>query len=356
MKTTKLILLLISTLFCLSNANAQSHDMSPGSTCKLIKTHVNSESAVCPACAAKDKKEKDAKLAEDNRRNQVIWDKAKADKIASDKAWKEKQLEDAKNAHSGEVLINMPKNTVTTKNSAQPKTAKNVTDNTIMIGTNVNLQTYPQVFKNEKDEVILQNKDWATTQTFSAISMSEICVKNLGVVKIGDANFYFKPYTYRYDLVNSKGDYLFNDNTIKSINHLNDGWLLIGNFDSQNYFLYNLNTKNKIVLDNITTEHYRDGQALDLFLPIFPETIKLAGPEHRAGYSERVKNNIFKWASSKISEEILSKYSFALVHTNYGTAVNYAGNERQRREYDNSSMVVLYCVTENGELTKINLK
>ena len=110
MNKTKLLLILIIALFCANNVNAQSHNMGGNYNCKLKKGNwFNEEKHACPACAAKDKKEKDAKLAEDNRRAKVISDKYKADKIVSENARKAKLLEDTKKAHSGEVLINMPK-------------------------------------------------------------------------------------------------------------------------------------------------------------------------------------------------------------------------------------------------------
>lgn len=88
MKRLITICLLIVTTFMV---NAQSHNMGGNYNCKLKKGNwFNEEKHACPACAAKDKKEKDAKLAEDNRRAQVIWDKAKADKIASENARLEK--------------------------------------------------------------------------------------------------------------------------------------------------------------------------------------------------------------------------------------------------------------------------
>jgi hypothetical protein len=127
MNKAKLLFILIITLFCMSNVKAQSHNMGGNYNCKLKKGNwFNEEKHACPACAAKDKKEKDAKLAEDNRRNQAVWDKAKADKIAKDKVWKAKQLEDAKNAHSGEVLINMPK-AKSTKSTTKPAETHNYT-------------------------------------------------------------------------------------------------------------------------------------------------------------------------------------------------------------------------------------
>jgi len=108
----KLILITILAVFCLNNVHAQSHTFMPG-WCKFAKSNgrsAKSESAIheCHVCNAKDKKEKDAKLAENIRRTKVISDKYIADKLASEIARKAKLIEDAKNAHSGEVMINMP--------------------------------------------------------------------------------------------------------------------------------------------------------------------------------------------------------------------------------------------------------
>jgi Skp family chaperone for outer membrane proteins len=83
---TLIILLLLVTKISF----AQSHDMRPGSTCKLIKTSVNTESMICPACAANDKKEKNAKNAEIKRRNDKIWADTKAKKDADDKTYRNK--------------------------------------------------------------------------------------------------------------------------------------------------------------------------------------------------------------------------------------------------------------------------
>ena len=137
MKTTKLILILIIALISYGNTNAQTHTFMPG-WCKLAKStgkSAKSESAIheCQVCNAKDKKEKATKLAEDNRRAKVISDKYKADKIASENTRKAKQLEDAKNAHSGEVLINVQNKPYTTTTKKQVTNVNNVTDKTIMI-------------------------------------------------------------------------------------------------------------------------------------------------------------------------------------------------------------------------------
>ena len=60
------LLLLVNTI-----AFAQEHNMGAAFNCKLKKGNFNTESYPCPACAANDKKEKDAKNAEIKRRNDM---------------------------------------------------------------------------------------------------------------------------------------------------------------------------------------------------------------------------------------------------------------------------------------------
>lgn len=81
----KFLLLVITALFCLNNADAQTHKIGQANyNCKLNKKgwFFNSEKLSCPACEATEKKEQTAKAAEDKRRNDAV--KAKADKSASE--------------------------------------------------------------------------------------------------------------------------------------------------------------------------------------------------------------------------------------------------------------------------------
>ena len=75
----------------------------------------------CPACAAKDKKEQNAKIAEDKRRFAAIQAEAEAKKVASEKVRLAKLAEEKKNAESGKVYINAQKSTVVTNNNTQSK-------------------------------------------------------------------------------------------------------------------------------------------------------------------------------------------------------------------------------------------
>ena len=84
MKNTIKLLFTIVLLLAISNVQAQSHTFAPG-WCKLAKSGgVKGESASleCQVCNAKDKKEKEAKTAENKRRDDAIVAKAKAEKEA----------------------------------------------------------------------------------------------------------------------------------------------------------------------------------------------------------------------------------------------------------------------------------
>lgn len=114
----KQLLIAILTMFCLNCVCAQSHNPGPNSNCKLNKNYrPNIEKISCPACDLNDKKEKVAKVAEDKRRSDIIVAKAKSEKEALDKAYKDKLALDAKKAESGKVFINIPK--ISTKNTAK---------------------------------------------------------------------------------------------------------------------------------------------------------------------------------------------------------------------------------------------
>ena len=328
--------------------------------CKLNKKNwQNSEKLSCPACEANDKKEKEAKEAKVKKRNEKIWAYAKAKKDAEQKAYQDKIAADEvkRKAESGDVVINaQPIKTIEKNETTSLKKAENTNNNTIMYGAGYYDDLY-QTFKGFKDEqgaTLLENKDWSGTYNLCAKSLTQSCIKqNLGIVKIGDFNHYWHQNTYYYDLVNTKGEYLFKDKTIKSIEHLIDGWLLIGNFNSQDNYLYNLDTKTKIKLENMT-EDPRYNRAIEVYLPLFHNTIKLSsnGIQDIAYFSEQVKKYLIKTQPSKINENILSKYSFVLTHTNYGQA-SYLYDDNN---YKSCSKVLLYCVTKDGKLEIINLK
>lgn len=90
---TKILVTALLMLFCLHNATAQSHKVGQANyNCKLNKKgwFFNSEKHPCPACQAKEDKEKNAKEAEDKRRMDAHNAKVLADKKAEEARISEK--------------------------------------------------------------------------------------------------------------------------------------------------------------------------------------------------------------------------------------------------------------------------
>ena len=110
MKTKKWItlLLLISGFI----GNAQSHSTKADDYCKL-KGKRGNQLGYCDACYAEDQKIAAAKLAEVKRNNEKIWADAQLKKEALEREREAKRLKDAKEAKSGEVVINMPSSNTT---------------------------------------------------------------------------------------------------------------------------------------------------------------------------------------------------------------------------------------------------
>jgi hypothetical protein len=108
----KQLLITILTIFSLNYVYAQSHNPGPNSNCKLNKNYrPNIEKISCPACELNDKKEKVTKVAEDKRRSDIVLAKAKAEKEALDKAYKDKLALDAKKREAaGVVVVSVPVN------------------------------------------------------------------------------------------------------------------------------------------------------------------------------------------------------------------------------------------------------
>jgi hypothetical protein len=254
MKNTIKLLFTIILLLAISNVKAQSHDMSPGSTCKLIKTKVNSESHICPACAAKDKKEKEAKVAENKRRDDAIVAKAKAENDARQAAFKEEQRlkqEQYKKERDEKVVIDFPKNNMQQNTNSGTKTAS---ENTILISKNdnsksklfskteyINNQRWSLIL-NEIGEVILKSTDFSGydwKENYLGINLNKMVndiPNNLAIVYFGGS--------MEYNIINSKGEKQLDEKNITQIRYC-------GN----NFFMYF--TGNGTMLDKFVENSYR---------------------------------------------------------------------------------------------------
>lgn len=279
MKTKKLLLtfllLLVGTI-----SFAQSHDMRPGSTCKLIKTSVNTESMICPACAANDKKEKEAKNAEIKRRNDKLIADAKAKKEADDKAYRDKIAADKLKEGSGNVLINaQPTSTIVKTQAEKPKLEKAVYKKDYFYNVDKNIssqyRTLDYIYFTENKtgfnlngKSILDNNEFAGYFGIDSISNGKNFPPNIGIVKLHQKRT-IPPGDGRkvsievpiFDLVNNKGERLFNDDKITLIMHFVDDYFIIGRGEyhfiwgnvyygtfSEGVTIYNLTTKKSFTL------------------------------------------------------------------------------------------------------------
>jgi hypothetical protein len=352
--------MLFGLVFTVMHVNAQSHDNSQGA-CRLFKNKAIGDGATCPACLAKDKKEQKARDAEDKRRNDAILAKGEADKKANEIAHKKAMADRAEKNKVTEVAVTMPKSTDVKNNAPVKKGLIENSDKAILKVTGSG-----KGFRNEKDEFLFENPEWDRTYSIQDVSVTETALANFGIVDVTTGSGRNLG-GFRADVVNSKGEYLFKDPNLKFVCHLNDGWLLMGFYNSENYCVYNLLTKNKINFTSISQYNsefgrYVWGPAIDLFSPIFPDDVKFVqtysiqvqGKATEAGW---IKKHLVKLFPAELNAAFLSKQSFVLVHTN--TLASYLAYEQEynfEKNYNAASTVILYCVSKDGKLSTIKLK
>lgn len=352
-------------LFFLNSVNAQSHKVGQANyNCKLNKKgwFFNSEKLPCPACEVTEKKEKAAKAAEDKRRSDVTVAKANADKLAKDAAYKKTQAELAEKNKVTEVAVTMPKSTVVNSNNQVKRGIVNSTDKAILKRNGSG-----RGFTNEKGEILFEKDEWDTAYTIEGLSMTKNCIKNFGIVDVRTGKKGNKFGEFRADVINSKGEYLFNDENIRFICHINDGWLLVGSWNSNNYYVYNLIKKVKINFTSISEYGFEYGRmvwgpASDLFVPIFSNDIvendiysyQLQG---KFSNSFLLKKHLKRLFPQELNEDFLSKQSFVFVHTNYFASDLIRTDYYKFEEYYNStSILLLHCISKDGKLNTIKLK
>ncbi len=354
MKTRKLILLLILliTPFAL---NAQSHNTRPGSWCKLIKTvpgsaRDESESSRCLACSKKQEKEDEAKNVERKRRDDIARANDEAKRKALEIKLRKEKLELEEKNRVTEVKLVMPKSNGVNKIIQSKKDLIKGTDKAILVAGS-------KKFLNESGEVLFENSEWNRTESIKELSFTETSIQNFGIVEIMKDGSQYGYKKSRADVINSKGEYLFNENNIKSLFHINDGWLLISPYNSNNYWIYNLLTKQKISLISIA-ENSNGGDATAYFIPIFSNNIELNREvSGLVQSSQKIKKNFVSLFPTEFSEAFLSKQSFVLVHASIQTAQLNRDYDSFKRIIDDSiNTVLLYCISKDGKLSTVKLK
>lgn len=124
-KIITLLLLLLLNCFMI---NAQSHSTKADDYCKL-KGKRGNQLGYCDACYAEDKKIADAKVAQDNREREKLYEDYRIKKEKTEKEREQQRLLEAKESKSGEVSINMSSST-NSSNTTTTKTLDNYDSNT----------------------------------------------------------------------------------------------------------------------------------------------------------------------------------------------------------------------------------
>lgn len=274
------LLLLVNTI-----AFAQEHNMGANFNCKLKKGNFfNIEKHPCPACEKNDKKEKEAKNAEVKRRNDKIIADAKAKKDADDKAYKDKIAADKLKEGSGNVLINaQPTSTIVKSKPEKSKVEKAIYKKdffyNVVRNNSGSYRTLDYIYftKNStgfkiNGKSILDSNEFAGYFAIDSISNGENFPPNIGIVRLHQTRT-IPPGDGRkvsievpiFDLVDSNGVRLFNDDKITLIMHFVDDYFIIGRgnyyhiwYDvgygtfSDRVEIYNVTTKKSFVLDKQT--------------------------------------------------------------------------------------------------------
>lgn len=146
MKAT-ILLSMMTLLFAVVQIDAQAHDNSKGG-CRLAKNHIDT-GYMCPACEAIDKKEADARKADDKKRIAAAVAKGQADKLAANAAHKKKMAEMAANHKVTEVKVVMSKEPIAKKNNSN-STNKYTIVNEYKLGDSQ--------YQNYNSKIMLNNK------------------------------------------------------------------------------------------------------------------------------------------------------------------------------------------------------
>jgi hypothetical protein len=363
----KILVTVIIGMFSIIQINAQSHDNSQGA-CRIAKTSKYSavgDGSSCPACVAKDKKEKAERDAENKRRNDAIITEAKAKQKARElEIIKEKEL--AEKNKPKEVFVTLPSTkSVIIKNAPIKKNA-DANDENMLIpkinykkGTYRALYAYGGYFVNGREETILSNKEWREAYSITEYSPVHDCNLGIGIVLVQKSEFTDSNYGLRsknnssYNIVNFKGEYLLPEDEVVSILHVKDNIFLITNKNKSNY-LINLTTQEKIEIP------FPAGKSW----PIYSENVKMNDREdgnHRNNMklhtSLKVKLDLMELKPSIINENFLKQYNFVIVQTNCGSNYNFEMYNvfNENDYYRKECSTTLYCFSKNGKMNKITL-
>jgi hypothetical protein len=269
----KKLFLIMLLLFAIQITNAQAHQMGANYNCKLQKGSFNTEKHYCAACAAKDKKEQDAKIAEDKRRFAAAQAEAEAKKAASENARLEKlRIEQA------EEKIRKTEKVVVVNNSVDKAINIKQLESDKIYQNQKKSYFYSPIFwtwpntlidwvrvdsdrRKEDKGFILNGKPLFNNKEFlKCIAIPDPNLvrgeeylynfpQNIGIVVLNQINNKNpKRSFYICDLINANGKRVLNDEDIGGIIHFVDDYFIVfkGNYYSNIFdeaYIYNTKTK-----------------------------------------------------------------------------------------------------------------
>lgn len=317
---------------------AQVHD-NRGNRCELLRkngkgTALGEEE--CPACVAKNNKERAAKAAEDKRREAVHAEKIEADNITREIARKKELAEQTEKNKVTEVFVTMPKSTPVKNTTPAKKTEQKVTQNNYFYTEkdyNYNQSFSAMTFSpsdpdNDKYFIINAKKVFTNNEYKKCVGTyaenKYNFPPNVGIVVLNES------YTNKegkdvpiYDLIDLKGNRILNDNSISMILHFADDYfilftnILYSSYGTNTYqlpkdseaFIFNLKTKEKYPIRKYILEGGRDlGYEFQLGINS-SNNIKLNENKYKAFFQSKIDFNeiiyYFITKDGKIEEEIV---------------------------------------------------
>ena len=346
----RIIVFLILLLIKIDTLSAQ-HLIRECSTCKFMpkrslstdKSTISkqggcTETYECPACAKKDKEEKEARRAEDKR---VFEEKKK--KLAEEN----RKLEEDYKRKIDEANAQRKASRVTIENSKTNQLSSSQKEPSKSTSKYMTFSQYNN-FYDSVNNLILHIPEYligySTIENISSFEKPELKLYQFARVEYGNTELKGsvmrgvneqKYYYSGLDLIDYKGNRIFNNKYLYRINHLIDGWFLLS-IDSSDLFykfnfkdrLYNIFTKKTIPLirnwdwgkhkpDEYSNTHEvwdaDDYFAADHFMVLYDSTkySKLKNP----AFVKRMKSWLLQYHSNVFSEKMLLENELVLFVT-----------------------------------------
>ncbi|HRA73805.1 MAG TPA: hypothetical protein PLB11_13405, partial [Flavobacterium sp.] len=370
-------LIMICLFMAVSIAYSQGHQSGGKWCCPVLGTRCDGVGTyLCPLCEKNQKKEKEAKAAEDKRRTDAAYAKAEADKRTREIARKKEQQELAEKNKSTEVFVTMPKAVSSPKNNSA-KNEKQVVPQKVVKKPESEIfmraMNYGEGFWNAKnlDETVILKKERDSWYRGAEGAMfNDGCgiqfgfPPNIGIVTFNNEIQVAEPFAselntssyYVQDLIDRNEKRIFNSDRIASIEHFYGNWFLIG-YDVEKYF-YVSYTYASAKLYNVKTKEYVDISEKSYSNTISLSNIKFHGRESVVAPNYRYIFNVYQAENN-------SCYTFSRLSSSEVLMKNKLGGEEKWKAFIivnpissksdiNFDRYIYYC-DQNNKIIKMKI-